>query len=96
MTEVVIKIFHKLDGERDLVRTINLRTDSSKPLNGKTALRCLRRAVPDLSTIAVLMRVEDGWTYSRTLQPKATCGFHYKWEEFLVYEDSSGSSASAA
>jgi hypothetical protein len=90
MAEVVLKVFHRNDGQRTLVRTVNIRTESAKALNARSALRILRKAVPDLSSIAFLMPFEAGWKHSRTLHPKEKCLYHYIWEDLYIFEDASG------
>ena len=84
MTEATIRVFSELDGSRELIRTIRVETGSAKPLNGSRALKVLRSNFPELGAIYSLQKTDDGWIFSRAVEPKPNCSFHYRWERYCV------------
>ena len=84
MSEVTIKVFHSLDDHRELVRTLNVQADSAKALNGSRALKILRAHFPELGYIHSLSQSPEGWYYTRAIEPKPNCSFHFKWEHYYV------------
>jgi len=87
MTLVTIKVFHAIDNQRALVRTIHIQPDSKKALTGSRALKILCREFPELGYVHSLNKSEDGWHHCRALEPKLDCPFHYKWEHFYVSQE---------
>ena len=84
MTTITIKVFHVVDGRQELVRTVHTESGSKKALNGARALKALRREFPEIGYVHSLRKTADGWLLMRTLEPKETCGFHYKWAHYIV------------
>lgn len=77
MPEVTIKVYRSLDQQRELVRTLQIQTDSAKSLTGSRALKILHAQFPELGHIHALIRTDEGWYYTRAIEPKPNCSFHY-------------------
>ena len=84
MTEITIKVFHVLDQRRELIRTVHLKSDSDKVLNGARALKALRREFPEVGDVHALLKTDEGWLCMHAIEPKETCAFHYKWAHYFV------------
>ena len=84
MSDITIKVFHVLDEHRELVRTVHVKSNSGKALTGARALKALRREFPEIGYLHSLLKTADGWLCMKTIEPKETCEFHYKWAHYLV------------
>ena len=84
MTDITIKVFHVLDDHRELVRTLHVKSDSGKALNGARARKALLREFPEIGTVHPLIKTAAGWLCTRAIEPKESCSFHYKWACYLV------------
>jgi hypothetical protein len=90
MAEVTVKIFHELEGQRELVKTIHVHTKSTKPLNGKSARQILFNQFPSLGKHTILLKTDQGWMHKHAVKVKQNCAYHYTWEIYQLYESSSG------
>jgi hypothetical protein len=88
VTEVSIKVYREVDGDRQLEKTVAVSTSSGKKLTADRAKRMLRSEFPDISDTIILIRSEGGWTYRRTLEAKPECSYHFTWEVFFISENS--------
>jgi hypothetical protein len=86
MPEITIKVFHCVDSERKLMRTIRVKPVSGKTLNGSRAASILRREFPRLD-LRPLVKSDNGWLHMRALEPKPNSSYHYKWEHIHVYQE---------
>lgn len=84
MPAVTIKVYQSLDQQRELIRTLQVQTKSAKALNGSRALKILQSQFPELGHIHALAHTDEGWYYTRAIEPKLDCSFHYKWEHYYV------------
>ena len=84
MPEVTIKVFQSVDQHRELIRTLQVQIESAKALTGSRALKVLRGYFPELGYIHSLIPSDEGWYYTRAIEPKPNCSFHFMWEHYYV------------
>lgn len=93
MTQVTIKVYRSNgaagDRARTLVETRRVETGSDEPLTAKRAGQVIAREYPACARIGGVgvIRTREGWQVSRALQPTDRCGYHFIWEEVVVYEE---------
>lgn len=92
MSRVKIQIFHEnsAKGETNLIRTIWIERNSDKKLTGKQAGQILANNFPEFDNLTTrngLIKTENEWLASRTIEPTEKCDYHYIWEKAVITEE---------
>lgn len=92
MTHVTVQVYHSKEvaGQRTrkLVETRRIDTGSDKALTAKRAGQIIAREYPAYARLggAGVIRTDDGWLATRSLNPTEKCDYHFIWEEILIRE----------
>lgn len=94
MTQVTIKVYRSNGAAGDRAahargdapgRELNPMSRSPRNAQGRSSLASTR--VRSYRRCVGVIRTREGWQVSRALQPTDRCGYHFIWEEVVVYED---------
>ena len=74
--------------DRELVSTKIIDVESNKKLTADRAAKIIKRELPvfDSGAEVIVIKTENGWEASRTLEPSEKCDYHYAWEYAVVSE----------
>ncbi len=92
MKNVRIQIYQSVPGDsgnqRKLMQTLMIEVDSNKLLTAKRVSQILKRELPRFlcAGSVTVIKTEEGWEATRSMEPSKNCSFHYSWEYAVVSE----------